>query len=160
MSVRLTKALTQEYIDLFRTVEINPRSFDTVDKAVTDLYDKKAVYESVATPLGMPWYVVAAIHKLESNQKFTRHLHNGDSLNARTVNVPSGRPVEGEPPFSWEESAIDALKRRRMDRVDAWTLPHMLYEIEGVSEEVAREAFKLAAAKLPFKTSFVSRTVL
>ena len=25
----------------------------------------------------------------------------------------------------------DALKRRRMDRVDAWTLPHMLYEIEG-----------------------------
>jgi large subunit ribosomal protein L16 len=36
----------------------------------------------------------------------------------------------------------------------------MLYEIEGVSEEVAREAFKLAAAKLPFKTSFVSRTVL
>ena len=36
----------------------------------------------------------------------------------------------------------------------------MLYEIEGVSEDVAREAFKLAAAKLPFKTTFVARTVM
>jgi len=36
----------------------------------------------------------------------------------------------------------------------------MLYEIEGVPEEIAREAFKLAAAKLPVKTTFVSRTVL
>jgi large subunit ribosomal protein L16 len=36
----------------------------------------------------------------------------------------------------------------------------MLYEIEGVTEEVAREAFKLAAAKLPFKTSFTKRTIL
>lgn len=36
----------------------------------------------------------------------------------------------------------------------------MLYEIEGVSEELAREAFKLAAAKLPVKTTFVSRTIL
>lgn len=36
----------------------------------------------------------------------------------------------------------------------------VLYEIEGVSEEVAREAFKLAAAKLPFKTSFTKRTVM
>ncbi|MGD2112322.1 MAG: 50S ribosomal protein L16 [Gammaproteobacteria bacterium] len=36
----------------------------------------------------------------------------------------------------------------------------MLYEIEGVSEDVAREAFKLAAAKLPFRTTFVTRTVM
>jgi len=36
----------------------------------------------------------------------------------------------------------------------------MLYEIEGVSEDIAREAFKLAAAKLPFKTTFVARTVM
>lgn len=36
----------------------------------------------------------------------------------------------------------------------------MLYEIEGVSEESAREAFKLAAAKLPFKTTFAKRTVM
>jgi large subunit ribosomal protein L16 len=36
----------------------------------------------------------------------------------------------------------------------------MLYEMEGVTEEIAREAFKLAAAKLPIKTVFVSRTVI
>jgi len=36
----------------------------------------------------------------------------------------------------------------------------MLYEIEGVTEEVAREAFRLAAAKLPVRTTFVSRTLL
>ena len=36
----------------------------------------------------------------------------------------------------------------------------VLYEIEGVSEELAREAFALAAAKLPLATSFVKRTVM
>jgi large subunit ribosomal protein L16 len=35
----------------------------------------------------------------------------------------------------------------------------MLYEMDGVTEELAREAFKLAAAKLPFKTIFVVRQV-
>jgi large subunit ribosomal protein L16 len=33
----------------------------------------------------------------------------------------------------------------------------ILYEIEGVTEEVAREAMRLAAQKLPIKTRFVSR---
>jgi len=36
----------------------------------------------------------------------------------------------------------------------------MLYEIEGVPEDVAREAFTLAASKLPIATQFVVRTVL
>lgn len=36
----------------------------------------------------------------------------------------------------------------------------VLYEIEGVAEEIAREAFRLAAAKLPVPTVFVSRTVM
>ena len=36
----------------------------------------------------------------------------------------------------------------------------VLYEIEGVSEELARQAFALAAAKLPLATSFVKRTVM
>ena len=36
----------------------------------------------------------------------------------------------------------------------------ILYEIEGVNEELAREAFALAAAKLPFKTTIVTRTVM
>ncbi|MEC7885761.1 MAG: 50S ribosomal protein L16 [Pseudomonadota bacterium] len=36
----------------------------------------------------------------------------------------------------------------------------ILYEMEGVSEELAREAFKLAAAKLPVNTEFVSRNLM
>lgn len=36
----------------------------------------------------------------------------------------------------------------------------VLYEMEGVSEKIAREAFELAAAKLPVKTVFVNRTVM
>lgn len=36
----------------------------------------------------------------------------------------------------------------------------VLYEMDGVSEELARHAFALASAKLPFKTTFVTRTVL
>jgi len=36
----------------------------------------------------------------------------------------------------------------------------ILYELEGVTEELAREAFALAAAKLPLATTFVSRTVM
>ncbi|WP_028448398.1 MULTISPECIES: 50S ribosomal protein L16 [Chitinibacter] len=35
----------------------------------------------------------------------------------------------------------------------------VLYELNGVSEEVAREAFRLASAKLPFAVTFVSRQV-
>jgi large subunit ribosomal protein L16 len=36
----------------------------------------------------------------------------------------------------------------------------VLYEIEGVSEETAREAFRLAAAKLSIQTEFVTRTMM
>jgi large subunit ribosomal protein L16 len=48
--------------------------------------------------------------------------------------------------------------------VDYWVAKvqpgSMLYEMEGVSEELAREAFKLAAAKLPIQTTFVTRAVM
>lgn len=35
----------------------------------------------------------------------------------------------------------------------------ILFELEGVSETIARESFELAAAKLPIKTKFVKRVV-
>lgn len=48
--------------------------------------------------------------------------------------------------------------------VEYWVAPikpgAMIYEIQGVSEEIAREAFKLASAKLPIQTKFATRTVL
>ena len=36
----------------------------------------------------------------------------------------------------------------------------MLFEVEGISAELAERAFALASAKLPFKTTFVKRTVM
>ncbi len=41
--------------------------------------------------------------------------------------------------------------------VDVIRPGYILYELEGVSEDVAREAMRLAAHKLPVKTRFVSR---
>jgi large subunit ribosomal protein L16 len=45
--------------------------------------------------------------------------------------------------------------------VEAWVAVikpgRIIYEIEGVPEEIAREALRLAAAKLPFKCKIVSR---
>jgi large subunit ribosomal protein L16 len=35
----------------------------------------------------------------------------------------------------------------------------MLYEMDGVPEELAREAFRLAAAKLPLQTTFITRHI-
>ena len=38
--------------------------------------------------------------------------------------------------------------------------PGVLYEMEGVDESVAREAFRLAGAKLPVRTTFAARKVM
>jgi large subunit ribosomal protein L16 len=48
--------------------------------------------------------------------------------------------------------------------VEYWVAPvqpgRVLFEIEGVTEELAREALGLAAAKLPVKTLFIVRTIM
>lgn len=36
----------------------------------------------------------------------------------------------------------------------------IIFEVDGVSEEIAREAFRLASAKLPFSTTFIERTII
>ncbi|WP_025769610.1 50S ribosomal protein L16 [Thioalkalivibrio sp. HK1] len=36
----------------------------------------------------------------------------------------------------------------------------MLYEMQGVDESLAREAFRLAGAKLPVRTTFINRTAI
>ncbi|MBI5461924.1 MAG: 50S ribosomal protein L16 [Gammaproteobacteria bacterium] len=59
---------------------------------------------------------------------------------------------------------LDPLMGSGKGNVEYWVAKiqpgRVLYEIEGVTEETAREAFKLAAAKLPVQTTFVSRTVM
>jgi lysozyme family protein len=85
-------------------------------------------YELVAAFAEVPWWLVGIIHSLEGSSDFKTHLHNGDSLKMRTVNVPAGRPKTGNPPFTWEESAVDALNYDRMKNLD--TLEKQLYALE------------------------------
>ena len=129
--VRFTNALADEYASLYNDCEIKPDKFSKVDAIVDGVIADKARYEAVAGQLDIPWYFIAAIHNLESSRRFTRHLHNGDSLSARTRHVPAGRPAQGTPPFSWEESAQDALQLRDLHKNNDWSLPRLLYELEG-----------------------------
>lgn len=88
-------------------------------------------YEGVVGDTGVPWFFVGVLHWMESAGDFSTHLHNGDPLRARTVRVPAGRPRRGKPPFSWEESAKDALALKSLfsDEI-RWTVPRVLYEAE------------------------------
>src|SRR5690606_5102980 len=62
------------------------------------------------------------------------------------------------------EKPLEVRMGKGKGNVEYWVCQiqpgRVLYEIEGVPEELAREAFALAAAKLPFETTFVKRTVL
>ena len=129
--VNFSTALAAEYQRLYKECEIRPDRFEDTDRVVTEILENRTQYESVADALQLPWYLVAAIHSMESGLDFSRHLHNGDPLLFRTFHTPAGRPKKGEPPFSWEESAIDALKLRKLNRVKEWSLPRVLYELEG-----------------------------
>ncbi len=129
--VNYTKALAEEYTQLYKTCETKAKHYDKVDKLVDRIISHRNHYEKVADALGIPWYFIAAIHNMESSQNFSRHLHNGDPLIARTIHVPKGRPKHGNPPFTWEESAVDALKLRKLQKVKDWSLPRLLYELEG-----------------------------
>jgi lysozyme family protein len=47
----------------------------------------------VREDLGIPWGFVAVIHNMEASLDFTKHLHNGDPLTSKTVQVPVARPL-------------------------------------------------------------------
>ena len=87
-------------------------------------------YEAVAAKSKVPWHVIAIIHSLEGGLSFGTHLHNGDPLTARTVHVPAGRPAQGHPPFTWEESAADALMYDGMTGWTDWSISGTLYKLE------------------------------
>lgn len=130
MAIALTVELRTEYQRLFDTCEIRPGRQAAVEKLVATIVSSKARYRAAGRPLSVPWFFIAPIHNMESSQRFDRHLHNGDPLTARTSHEPPGRPQSGEPPFSWEESATDALRLKRLDRVSRWTLPVILFQFE------------------------------
>jgi lysozyme family protein len=129
-TVNLTPALQAEYTALFDSCQVRPERAKEIDDTVTKIEKARARYASVGDPLKIPWYLIGVIHCLETSINFDRHLHNGDKLTARTKQVPAGRPKTGNPPFTWEESATDALMLKNLHTWTDWTVPGLLYQLE------------------------------
>jgi len=88
-----------------------------------------------------------------ARRAITRHVKRGGKI---WIRVFPDVPVTKKP--------LEVRMGSGKGNVEFWVAKiqpgRMLYEIEGVTEEVAREAFRLAAAKLPVKTVFVARQVM
>jgi lysozyme family protein len=129
-TVSFTTSLSDEYQRLFDTCRIRSERASEVNGLVKKVVQNKDRYDAVSVPLGIPWFFVGVIHGMEAGFRFTGHLHNGDPLTARTVQVPAGRPKSGQPPFTWEDSATDALRLKKLEQVTDWSLPRILYKLE------------------------------
>ena len=88
-----------------------------------------------------------------ARRTITRTVKRGGKLYIR---VFPDKPVSKKP--------LEVRMGKGKGNVEYWVAliqpGRMLYEIEGVPEDLAREAFRLAAAKLPVQTSFAKRTIL
>ena len=88
-----------------------------------------------------------------ARRAMTRHIKRGGKI---WIRVFPDVPISKKP--------LEVRMGKGKGNVEYWVCKiqpgKMLYEMEGVNEETAREAFKLAAAKLPFKTNFVVRQVM
>jgi len=123
--------LSQEYRAFFDTCVPAVSHQGQIASRVDHLVSNAPRYKALAASLQMPWFFVGIIHSLESNFDFTSHLHNGDPLSARTVHVPENRPPQGDPPFSWEESATDALRMKGLIGQTDWSVARMLHRWES-----------------------------
>ncbi len=122
--------LRDEYAAFFDRCRLRPESAGSAEFSISRVIKFKATYQQVGTSLGIPWAFIGVIHGLEGGFNFNTHLHNGDPLTGRTVQVPAGRPA-GQPPFTWLESARDALIFKKLNLITDWNLPRMLYQLEA-----------------------------
>ena len=88
-----------------------------------------------------------------ARRAMTRHIKRQGQI---WIRVFPDKPITAKP--------LEVRQGKGKGNVEYWVADvqpgKMLYEMDGVDEELAREAFRLAARKLPFKTTFVSRTVM
>jgi large subunit ribosomal protein L16 len=92
--------------------------------------------------------------QIESARRaMTRHVKRGGKI---WIRIFPDVPVTKKP--------IEVRMGKGKGNVEYWVAKiqpgFVMYEMEGVTEEIARVAFKLASAKLPIKTAFVTRTVM
>ena len=83
----------------------------------------------------------------------TRRIRRGGKI---WIRVFPDKPITKKP--------LEVRQGKGKGSVEYWVAliqpGKVLYEMQGVPEDVAREALSLAAAKLPFKTVFVKRTAM
>ena len=88
-----------------------------------------------------------------ARRAMTRHIKRGGKI---WIRVFPDKPITNKP--------LEVRMGKGKGNVEYWVAQiqpgRVLYEMEGVTEELAREAFALASAKLPVKTVFVTRTVM
>ena len=88
-----------------------------------------------------------------ARRTMTRHIKRGGKI---WIRIFPDKPITGKP--------LEVRQGKGKGNVEYWVAQiqpgRVLYEVEGVSEELAREAFALAAAKLPLQTAFVKRSVM
>jgi large subunit ribosomal protein L16 len=88
-----------------------------------------------------------------ARRAITRKVRRGGKL---WIRVFPDKPISKKP--------LEVRMGSGKGNVEYWVAEiqpgRMLYEIEGITEELAREAFLLAAAKLPVQTTFVKRVVM
>lgn len=122
--------LAWEYRLCFDNCRVQPEYANEIKSRIKRLQDNAPRYKSLSHATQVPWQFIGIVHMLEANTNFGTHLHNGDPLSARTSHVPAGRPENGNPPFSWEDSAHDALEFEGMIGRNDWNVATMLYRFE------------------------------
>jgi lysozyme family protein len=148
--------IEEEYIELFERARIRPEKLADVSKAADRIVANRAVYDSIAMQTKVPWFFTGLVHGMECSFSFKKHLHNGDTLNGRTLREPKNRPKDGEPPFSFEESAIDALDYDKFTGKTDWPLAMILYRLERYNGMGYRKKFGIAS---PYLWSFTNHHV-
>lgn len=128
------KTLAGEYRELWDSTELTDRLRNASVATARKIVAGRTRYEAVGAATGVPWWVVGIIHQMECSGRWDQHLHNGDSLKARTHQVPAGRPkaapINGRE-YTWEESAIDAVEHDRLHEVPEWSPERICHALEG-----------------------------
>ena len=86
--------LRDRYTVLLESLEVSPGHRAAVEQRATAIVVAQRRYEKVSETTRIPWFVIAALHSVVTNLNFKAHLHNGDSLSARTVHEPRDRPLD------------------------------------------------------------------
>jgi large subunit ribosomal protein L16 len=105
-----------------------------------------------------------ALKSVERGQMTSRQIESARRAMTRAVKRVGKIWIRVFPDKPMTEKPLEVRMGSGKGSVEYWVCQikpgKVLYEMDGVSEELARHAFALASAKLPFKTTFVTRTVL